>query len=825
MSKMRLVTTLIVMTIVANSLGSSQNEAASLPGKVAVAGNQFVLPEGGNLFLLGANYVGGPDRSWSMWQDGLFNAGLVEQDLLKAKAAGLNTLRIFVRSPLDQELANGQWSKLDAVVALGEKYGMFFILTLYDYREDDLAKASATAGAIAQRYAGKRIILAYDLRNEPHYQDLAIAQYPNSPPPLQTDALIQLFGERMKSSDVDPWRQAGDGRNLIPTRFSSREAYIYANNYLIYMEFLKDAGDWITARNYDVSIVDYVASPDSARWKPFIDVLNQTLSAWLAPQIDAIRAKDGDRLITVGYSEAVLAGLAANNALGFISFHRFPDIGVKALRLSFDLLDDLQRSFADKAVVFEEFGYSTDSATPSLTALYETATILHMMSLKLAGGAKWSLFDVAQGWSPRENNYGLYRTDGSGKPTAQVLTALGDYAGASLLPTGKFTMEAEATGSGLRYTYSAPDALFVAAPFYSDPDGRIDFDASSVAQVFVYWPKGNVINIASTAPANIRINPSLVLGVKSVTDLAVLRANGSSLPSQRQGEVVTFSVEAGESYRLRINSTAMDSKIEIVWPQGGKPVSQAERANIGAYLFQQGLSAAVCPDLAAPVRLWRALNNGVEEQLGAGQRRVMSVRGMTFAAWDFNDIDVSAATDNHNKYYFRLSVDGYATRSSIWSHGDDSRTYLPQPDNPVGVLANAPKEVDAKIEVVWPHDNLPVNQATQVNVGVYLFQQGTLQAVPVSYAPTVRLMRSLNNGFEEQVAVGQRTTKKIGEVVFPVWEFNNVDVKAATDPLNKYYFRAIVDGVTSRSNVWSHGADARTYFPQQDIPTGVGACT
>jgi hypothetical protein len=46
-----------------------------------------------------------------------------------------------------------------------------------------------------------------------------------------------------------------------------------------------------------------------------------------------------------------------------------------------------------------------------------------------------------------------------------------------------------------------------------------------------------------------------------------------------------------------------------------------------------------------------------------------------------------------------------------------------------------------------------------------------------------------------------------------------VDVAAARDPQNKLYFVVNVDGVQTRPNVWVHGVDARTYFPQMDVPT------
>jgi hypothetical protein len=52
---------------------------------------------------------------------------------------------------------------------------------------------------------------------------------------------------------------------------------------------------------------------------------------------------------------------------------------------------------------------------------------------------------------------------------------------------------------------------------------------------------------------------------------------------------------------------------------------------------------------------------------------------------------------------------------------------------------------------------------------------------------------------------------------FLAWDFNDVDVSAANDPLNRLYFWVTVDGITTYSNIWAHGADARTLFPQPDV--------
>jgi len=797
--------------------------SVAAPSVATAVGSRLLGPDGHNLFLLGANYVGGPDRSWTMWQDDLFDQNLVDQHFARVKDAGLNTVRIFVRQPLPQLLLSGTWSRLDAVVGMAEKYGLYLIITLYDYREDDLSKVTEIDRAIAARYAATSAVLAYDLKNEPHYQDLAIAQY-GSPPPLQTDVLIKQYGEVMKPAEVAAWRQNGAGKSLIPARFSDQEAYIYANNYTLYQKFVADAGNWVVARNYTVSDLDYLASPDSAKWRPLINALDATLAAWLAPQVAAVRAGDPRRLLTVGYSDAVLSSLPANNTLGFISVHRFPNVGLAPLRAALDLVGDLGRAFPDKPVAMEEFGYASTDVDPTRGAIYETAFLLRSLSQGMAGGAKWSLYDVANGSDSRENSFGLYRTDGTAKPMVGAFRALGDYAAASALPTGNLTVEADAAGGGIRYVYTAPDALFAAGQTYADAKGRLSFEAGTLAQVFVAWPRAGRIDVTSTATATVRLDPAALVGQAGVRDLALQRADGTTVPFRRQGNLVVFSAEAGQAYHLNYSLAAADARIEIVYPHDGKPVSQASLANIGAYLFEQGSSKALCTTSTPVVRLWRSLNNGVEEQIAVGVKRTATVEGLSFPEWDFNDVDVSAAKDPQNKYYFRLTVDGQPSRSSIWSHGADARTILPQQELPTSVASALPAVVDAKIEIVYPHDGKPVTQASLANIGAYLFAHGTRQSVPAEWSGVVRLWRALNNGYEEQVAIGQKVIKREGGLVYPSWQFNDVDVSAAKDPLNKYYFRVSVDGVDSRANIWSHGADARTYFPHMDVPSAVATC-
>ncbi len=271
------------------------------------------------------------------------------------------------------------------------------------------------------------------------------------------------------------------------------------------------------------------------------------------------------------------------------------------------------------------------------------------------------------------------------------------------------------------------------------------------------------------------------------------------------------------------------AKIEIVWPHGGASVREARLANITAYLLAGDGSdpaAALNPppcDWRPTVRLWAALNTEPARPIAVGQKRFVNEEGRVFPAWDFNDVDVSLARDLSNKLTFFVTVDGVRTLHNIWVHAADARTLFPQQAVPDGTTARRPTAVDARIQIVWPHDNLPVNQARLANINSVLFQQGTLQAFApdVAWSPTVRLHWALNHEPEPPTGSGLIGTPRIVNATngtrFLAWDFNDVDVSPAQDALNKLFFWISVDGVPTYSNVWAHGQDARTIFPQPDV--------
>ena len=319
---------------------------------------------------------------------------------------------------------------------------------------------------------------------------------------------------------------------------------------------------------------------------------------------------------------------------------------------------------------------------------------------------------------------------------------------------------------------------------------------------------------------------------------------------------------------------AVDAKIEIVWPHDAQgnyaSVSTARFVNVEVYLFERGTLNPVPCDFSNPVVLRWAQNirdipgttrvpygvlNPAGQPIGpwpatigtgqaVGQRTTRTINGETLPIWVFNDVPVlpaqipAATLPAAVTTYFLAEVPGADYRTNVWAHGDDPRAFVPVPRYPLQLTSSPPATVEALVQVVWPHDaaghQQPVTRASLANVAVDLFQQVHLQvgccdvAVGRGFDHQVWLLRALDNGFLERVKPADRVVTMVGGVAtgvieWPRWLFDDVDVAAAQDPRHRYYFAAEVDGVPTDTTIWAHGADARTFFPQRDIPVSSGA--
>ena len=256
-------------------------------GKIKTVGAKLIDSTGQTFFLMGANYVGHTDRAWLMWDNDKFDATLIAQDFQRVVEAGLNTVRIFVMKPLRDDINGNNFSKLDQIFDVAAAKNLRIILSFNDYDEPDLNKEAQLDKKIAARYGSKTGLLAYDLKNEPQFNDLAGAIYPNSANvPLQKDDFIKVYGERMSQAQVDAWRQTTEGKQVVPARMDARAGYIFANAYKLFLEFLADSSKWVAAHPGKTTL-DYMDSSDSAKWVKYLDTLNGTLNAWIDARVRA----------------------------------------------------------------------------------------------------------------------------------------------------------------------------------------------------------------------------------------------------------------------------------------------------------------------------------------------------------------------------------------------------------------------------------------------------------------------------------------------------------------------------------------------------------
>lgn len=392
---------------------------AGLPPGSQPATTAAAQPASWPPFVIGASYQGPAVRSWrgdywAWWADDLFDRQLVSDDFARASAAGLNTLRLFVQLELLREIREDNWSKLDTVLDLADQHGLRLILTLGDYDEPRVAQLSRIDAAISARYAGRKTILAYDIRNEPTFWLMQTAMYPNSQkPPLLSRTLLERYGEQAANHFIVAFRASEEGQHgplSIPGRFSEDEAYVYHNNWILSYKLSLEATDW--GKRTGRSDLEFFGSPEGARWQPLLEVLDQTYAAWLEPRITAIRTADPQATITVGHHDTLMAALPTNQKLDVISLHRYVPAGLEGLADQRRQLEALRGLYPDKPVMMGEFGHRATEIGDEAAAVEESATWLQLLADGYAGGLKWMLNDTRDG----TDTMGFYRMDGSARP-------------------------------------------------------------------------------------------------------------------------------------------------------------------------------------------------------------------------------------------------------------------------------------------------------------------------------------------------------------------------------------------------------------------------
>lgn len=517
-------------------------------GRIRAQGAELVDANGQRFFVAGVNYEGHTDRAWLMWQNDKFDPDLIEQNFIQAQAGGYNALRIFVQTQLRDDILANDWKKLDKVVEIAARRGLRLLITFGDYDEPDLNKLIQVDSAVARHYAKSDVILGYDLRNEPQFEDLISNIYPTGQqPPLQTDELIKVYGER-----VGAGRYGG-----VPAQLNAQQAYIFANMRSYYQEFQGDMNQWFAARGNTGTPLEFMDSPAAARWKPFLDELDATVRRYIEVRQAAIQQADPGRLITVGWNRPELAWLPANRTLGFISLHRWPGFGLDGFSATFANLDYLKHYFEGEPVVLEEFGYSnSDGSQPvplNQTASLETAIWLFLYGRGYAGGFKWMLNNFSIGANPYENNLGL--TDNQTQPKSAYYGARSVLRLAALHPgpAGDFSRMESYNGQTVSYVWGSSEALFGNQPSFTN--ARLQITQSEAAPWAVWWPVNGQLYLSVAAPAQITLNLQAIFPTWEPGQKYELEVEGgTSLPPIEQPNPGSLSFKAapGQLYSFSL---------------------------------------------------------------------------------------------------------------------------------------------------------------------------------------------------------------------------------------------------------------------------------
>lgn len=140
------------------------------------------------------------------------------------------------------------------------------------------------------------------------------------------------------------------------------------------------------------------------------------------------------------------------------------------------------------------------------------------------------------------------------------------------------------------------------------------------------------------------------------------------------------------------------------------------------------------------------------------------------------------------------------------------RTCPNEMENRANVLASthsrtdlAPRRVEARIGILWPQGGLAPEDAALANITATLLREDGASPA-CAWEPKVTLWAAVGGDPARQVAVGRRRLMTENGVTFPVYDFNDVDVRVTRDRKLPTHFSVRVDGVETAQNVWTHAA-------------------
>ena len=115
----------------------------------------------------------------------------------------------------------------------------------------------------------------------------------------------------------------------------------------------------------------------------------------------------------------------------------------------------------------------------------------------------------------------------------------------------------------------------------------------------------------------------------------------------------------------------------------------------------------------------------------------------------------------------------------------------------------APRQVEARIGILWPHGGADPAQASFANLTATLLREDGASPA-CSWEPNVTLWAAIGTEPAKPVAQGKRRIMEENGIRYPVYDFNDVDVRATRERNVPIHFFVQVEGIQTAVNVWTH---------------------
>jgi hypothetical protein len=496
------------------------------PIRRSTDGKHLVYTDGSPFFMLGVNYIGSFDCKTTHASSNFFYDKW-ETDFRKARDAGINCIRLWI------EGLDGDKAKLDSILYLADKYGIYLLLHPTAHPAENGEELTELFTKLAELAAEEPAVLGYDLMNEPYITTVGSIRIGGRPSAIiRHDPYNTYIAKGLYDLDwVNSRVQHGSTWPPLSSWSKDAQAQALLAAYNILSQY---SSRCIAPRDYSSLYGISGPLPITEELAPFFGAVNQTFADWLNLHIPAIRSRHPSALITVGYN-TILTALPANQQLDFVSHHLYqPPTSFEDIQKAVTTFDRLQKLWPDKPITLGEFGISCGTQLPdgSTMDIYNAAVNeiliwLYAWVNGFDGAMSWmisdwpvALMDYSAPWISKnrrsyEAGFGMYFYDGTetgqAKPIVGAVQTLRQYL--DLCPPSKGNLRlvpSPELQSGCGYLYHNQNALFVGAKTFQNEHLR--FHSPQAANLFLYW-NGKEMRILSTADGELSIQNSFLQSI------------------------------------------------------------------------------------------------------------------------------------------------------------------------------------------------------------------------------------------------------------------------------------------------------------------------